>query len=91
MMQPDTVIDINDLSIGFQSRGNRHVLFEHIHAAAGQGELVALIGRNGIGKSSLLRTLLLLMKPLSGEIKLHHRSLETYTRQARSLEMAAFR
>ena len=42
--------------------------FLRLHASANKGELIAVIGRNGIGKSTLLRTLTGLQPSLGGEI-----------------------
>lgn len=49
-----------------------------------KGELTAIIGINGIGKSTLLRTLGKVQPKLSGEIQLNAKSLESY----RSLQLA---
>ena len=45
------------------------VLFEKFDARVLQGERIAIVGRNGSGKSILLKILLGLEKPSSGEIK----------------------
>ncbi|MBJ6367099.1 ABC transporter ATP-binding protein [Snuella sp. CAU 1569] len=49
-----------------------------------RGELVGLVGANGIGKSTLLRTLTTLQNPLGGTILLNNKKLANYT----SLELA---
>ena len=49
--------------------GSSHVL-QGIDFAVGAGELVALMGRNGMGKTTLLRSLLGLTRPRSGEVRL---------------------
>lgn len=54
---------------------NLHTYYGHVHALKGidlsveQGEIVTLIGANGAGKSTILRTVSGLIKPRSGEIK----------------------
>ena len=50
-----------------KSYGNRRVL-RCLDFEAGDGEVIALIGRNGVGKTTLLRTLAGLMKPDSGQV-----------------------
>ena len=86
MVEP--VLDIRELSIGFETRRKRHVLFERINASALRGEFIALIGPNGIGKSTLLKTLMHILKPLKGRINLYQKSLMEYSRQERSHEMS---
>lgn len=53
------------LSIGYS---NSAPILNAIDAELLKGELVALIGRNGTGKSTLLRTMARLLPPLSGNI-----------------------
>jgi len=47
--------------------GSSHVL-QDISFTVGEGELVALLGRNGMGKSTTLKTILGLVKPQSGRV-----------------------
>lgn len=49
----------------------------NIDLKIGEGELVALIGINGVGKSTLLRSLSGVQKPLGGEIFIAGHSLDT--------------
>lgn len=55
-------LKINDLTIGYP--GNK--LVENINLQLGPKEKVAVIGPNGIGKSTLLKTLAGLISPLGG-------------------------
>jgi branched-chain amino acid transport system ATP-binding protein len=48
--------------------GKSHVLFD-ISLEIGQGEIVALLGRNGVGKTTTLRTIMGLTPAVSGSIK----------------------
>src|SRR5947207_380711 len=48
--------------------GQAHILFD-IELAAGSGEVVVLLGRNGAGKSTTLKSMIGLVRPLSGEIR----------------------
>ncbi len=52
-----------------------------ISAAAGQGQLVLLLGANGTGKSTLLRTIAGLQPSLSGEILLNGHGLSAMSRR----------
>lgn len=60
------VIQIKDVSIGFDDR----LLFKDVNLDIYRGEKVALIGPNGIGKSTLFKIIMEELSPFSGEIKL---------------------
>lgn len=59
-----------------------HVFYGAIHALKGisleinQGEIVTMIGANGAGKSTTIRTISGLVKAAKGEIKLNGRNIE---------------
>ena len=71
------MIRLNELTIGY---GNR-ILLQHASATIPAGELVALVGRNGTGKSTLLRAIAGFGERLGGEIRLDGHSLETLSPQ----------
>lgn len=60
------VIQSSDLAIGY---ADGDPLSEGIDLDVRKGDVVALIGPNGIGKSTLLRTLVEQIDPIRGEIK----------------------
>ena len=63
-MTPDKIINIKNLEIGYSIKKNqKKVLFKDINLSANSGELVALVGKNGIGKSTLLRNIAGLQNP----------------------------
>ncbi len=68
-----TVFKIENLGIGY---GNK-VIVEKINCSLGQGELCAIVGINGVGKSTLLRTLAKLQSKLSGKVLVGNHDLET--------------
>lgn len=55
--------------------GRAHILYD-ISLTAEHGEVVVLLGRNGAGKSTTLKTLMGLVRPLSGEIRFDGRRVE---------------
>lgn len=71
-------IEIRDLTIGYASRKGERVVASHIDAAIYGGELTCLLGANGIGKSTLLRTLSGFQPKLSGGIYLQGREIGDY-------------
>jgi branched-chain amino acid transport system ATP-binding protein len=62
---------------------NIHTFYGHIHALKGisikvnEGEVVTLIGANGAGKSSTLRTISGLIRPRAGTVKFGERIINT--------------
>jgi iron complex transport system ATP-binding protein len=59
---------LHNLSIGYLAKGNQKVVASGLNATINNGELTCLLGRNGIGKSTLLRTLSAFQPALEGEI-----------------------
>ena len=70
-------VQLHSLSLGYKDR----LLFEDATLGFGWGEFTALIGRNGTGKSTLLRTIAGLAKPLSGYITINGRRLDGMSRR----------
>ena len=65
------VLKAENLSIGYTSKKEKNVIAENINFKLYKGELIGLIGGNGIGKSTLLRTITNQQKALSGQIYLN--------------------
>lgn len=74
----DTII-LQNLSIGYQTKGHERVVASGLNAALHKGELTCLLGSNGIGKSTLLRTLSAFQPKLGGQIIMHGREIADYT------------
>ena len=74
----ETTIRLRDLSIGYPDKHSTKRVAEHLNASIHSGELTCLLGTNGVGKSTLLRTLSAFQPPLGGTIDLLDRPLSTY-------------
>lgn len=66
-MNVETIV-LKDLGIGYTTKHGVRVVAEHINGAIRSGELTCLLGANGVGKSTLLRTLSAFQPKTSGEI-----------------------
>src|SRR5687767_1949766 len=60
------------ITIGY---GKDKIIFPDISFSAEEGEMIALLGINGIGKSTLLRTVAGLQKSVSGTVKIGEKNL----------------
>lgn len=62
------VLKIENLSFRFKEQND--VLFQNLSLHLQRGDRVALVGPNGVGKSTLLKTIVGQLEPLTGEILL---------------------
>ena len=58
------MLELRNLSAGYRGKA----LLSGLDITAGRGEMTALIGRNGCGKSTLIRTISGVLEAVSGEI-----------------------
>lgn len=61
-----TYISCNNLSIGYEGK----VIIENLNFHVNKGDYLCIIGENGTGKSTLIKTILNLQNPKSGNISL---------------------
>jgi len=78
--EPDKVLIANDLSIGYGSGSSIKEIASNINVHLKKGALICLVGKNGIGKSTLLRTLSKMQPALSGNIMVQGKQIDLYTR-----------
>ena len=64
-MSSQSVFHIHNLTVGYRNAKQETVLFENLNVSLKPGELVCFMGPNGIGKSTLIRTLANLTPALS--------------------------
>ena len=64
----DVVFKASDITVGYPQK----VVFSHADIEIKRGEKVALIGRNGEGKTTLMRVIMKELYPLEGEAKTGH-------------------
>lgn len=72
------IISLSQLSVGYSSS---HPVISDISVELHSGQLACLIGENGIGKSTLLKTLTGFLPKLKGRLLLDNRDIESFSQQ----------
>jgi iron complex transport system ATP-binding protein len=70
-MSNKCILSTSNLSIGYKTKGSTITIAKNINLNLQEGKLIALIGANGIGKSTLIRTITGIQKPISGTVSLN--------------------
>lgn len=74
-----TAVEISNLSIGYSGRGKTKTVAKGLTASIKKAELTCLIGANGVGKSTLLKTLSAFLPKLSGAVTIFGKSIDEYS------------
>ncbi|MFT7164164.1 MAG: iron complex transport system ATP-binding protein [Flavobacterium sp.] len=74
-MENKTILTASDISIGYSHKKEKTLISSNINLTLKKGKLISLIGANGIGKSTLLRTLTGIQKTLSGTVLLNGQNI----------------
>lgn len=83
-----SILHTEELSIGYSSKKRGHPIKENIQISLEAGKLITLLGANGIGKSTLLKTLTGIIPPLSGSVKLANKEISSYEPQELAQELS---
>ena len=78
------ILSGHDLTIGYAER----TVGSHLDVKLATGEVLALLGPNGGGKTTLLKTLLGILAPLAGEVAIAGRTLASLSIRERAREIA---
>ena len=66
------IIKTSNLSIGYAHNKKSNIIASNLNIELQPGNLVCLLGKNGIGKSTLLRTLTKVQPALEGTVYLNN-------------------
>lgn len=77
-MEKQSTVKIQNLSIGYRSKTKTKVVGTDLNASVLGGELTCLLGANGVGKSTLLRTLSAFQPKLSGDCFILGKEINDY-------------
>lgn len=78
------VLAARGLSCGYGSRA----VLENVEFSLARGQVLCLLGPNGVGKTTLFKTLLGFMKPLAGEVFVGGRPTSAWSRRDFAREVA---
>lgn len=66
------VLQTTNLEVGYKKNNHNQILFEPLSLTLNQGELVCFMGSNGIGKTTLIKTLAGIQAPIMGTVARHY-------------------
>lgn len=73
------ILETRNLSIGYQQKKAKKIVAQNLNFAFEKGRFIALFGKNGVGKSTLLRTISKVQNQLDGEVFLNDKNLNDYS------------
>lgn len=73
------ILETNSLEIGYKRRRELHSVLKDINLSLQLGELVCFLGPNGVGKSTLLKTMAGIQRPLAGQVVVDGQPLSNLT------------
>ena len=73
------ILVIDNLTVGYQEKNKIKIIANNISLNIKRGSFVAIIGKNGIGKSTLLKTISKVLKQLNGSITINGKNINEYS------------
>ena len=78
------ILEMNYLSCGYDGKA----VLKNINAELGPGEILCILGENGVGKSTLFKTILGLLPPIGGSITIDGKAVKDWPRKRLASKMA---
>lgn len=79
------MMDVNDLTFSYD--GSQPYLIEGLNFTVDHHDKICIIGKNGKGKTTLLKLLSGRLKPVAGSVKTHSAALPAYYEQANTADL----
>ena len=79
------IMDVNDLT--FSYNGREPYLISGLNFTVNRHDKICVVGKNGKGKTTLLKLLSGLLNPVSGSVKTHTAALSAYYEQANTADL----
>lgn len=83
-----SILQALNLSIGYQSKAGPKLVAENLNFELKSGELTCLLGPNGVGKSTLIKTIMGGLPPMAGEVKLKNLPIQSFKTDTLAKELA---
>jgi iron complex transport system ATP-binding protein len=77
-----------DLTIGYRQKSGNKILQKNLALTINSGEIVSLMGQNGVGKTTFIKTISGLLEPLSGDVFYNGTSLQKISNQDLSKKLS---
>ncbi len=75
LQSTSATLTISNLTIGYGSKNRKKTVASGLHASLNRGELICLLGSNGTGKSTLMRTICRFIPMIDGQITIDGRNM----------------
>ena len=81
------VLKTEKLSIGYQQKKQNKIVVSDINLEIEKGRFLTILGKNGIGKSTLLRTLSKVQNPISGSVFINQKNINQISEKELSTQL----
>lgn len=78
MKNRDVVIELVNLTVGYRNGKKILPVLRDLNVSLLKGEMICLVGKNGIGKSTLLRSIAAIQSPLEGQVFINGKNVSRY-------------
>lgn len=82
------ILEIDNLTIGYSQARNHKLVASNLSASLMKGEMTCLLGANGKGKSTLMKTICGFLKPIKGHLHFNGRDITRMTEREMAKEIA---
>jgi len=87
-MKNAVILKTNAITLGYRTKKETKIVAQNVKIELQKGKLIALVGANGIGKSTLLKTITGILKPLEGNVFLNDKKLDNFSNSQLAQEMS---
>ena len=78
------ILELNNLTCGY----NKKPVINNVNATVKPGEICCILGENGVGKSTLFKTILKLLPPVSGDVTIDGERISGWSNKKLATKMA---